>query len=170
MLSDREIGVLPRSALVAQSGLEALRGMVEGRHPVPPFAKTSGCYLTEVEDGRVVFVGSPSEGFLNPLGGIHGGWTCGILDSAMACAIHTLLKPGQGYTTLELKVHFVRGVLPTSGELRCEGRIVHRGGTVATSEGYLRDASGRLYAHGTESCLIFDAGRSSRAETAKPAA
>lgn len=150
-------GLADRETVLAESGLDMLRGLLEGRHPVPPFAATTGCVLTEVDDGRAVFTGTPSASFLNPLGTIHGGWTAGIMDSAMACAVHSILRPGQGYTTLEFRVHLVRAVLPGSGELTCEGRLVHRGGTVATSEGFLRDAAGRLLAHGTETCLIFDA-------------
>lgn len=157
MGEERATGLAPRQAMLEESGLEMLRGLIDGRHPVPPFAATTGCYLVEADDGRAVFKGIPDARFLNPLGAIHGGWTSGILDSAMACAIHSILKAGQGYTTLELKVHLVRAVLPSSGELTCEGRLVHRGGTVATSEGYLRDAAGRLLAHGTETCLVFDA-------------
>lgn len=149
-------GPVPREAMLAETGLETLRGLIEGRHPAPPFAATTGCYLAEVEDGRVLFRGVPDSRFLNPLGSIHGGWTAGIMDSAMACAVHSILKAGQGYTTLEFRVHLVRAISPRSGELSCEGRIVHRGGTVATSEGFLRDSAGRLLAHGTETCLVFD--------------
>lgn len=150
-------GLVPPQTLLEESGLEFLRGMIEGRHPQPPFALTTKCILAEVEEGRAVFRGTPTAAFFNPLGSIHGGWTAGLMDSAMAVAVHTLLKAGQGYTTLEFRVHLVRAVMPSSGELFCEGRIVHRGGQVATSEGYLRDAAGKLYAHGTETCLIFDA-------------
>lgn len=156
-MSDMTPGLVARETMLAESGLELLRGMLDGRHPPPPFALTTSCLLHEVEEGRVVFKGTPTPAFFNPLGSIHGGWTAGIMDSAMACAIHSLLKPGQAYTTLEFRVHLVRAVLPSSGELFCEGRIVHRGGQVATSEGYLRDAAGKLFAHGTETCLIFDA-------------
>ena len=152
-----EVGLTARDVMLRESGLELLRGLIDGRHPVPPFAATASCYLSEVEDGRAVFLGTPTPAFLNPLGTIHGGWTSGILDSAMACAIHSILRAGQAYTTLELKVHLVRAILPSTGEVSCEGRIVHRGGTVATSEGFLRDRDGRLLAHGTETCLIFDA-------------
>ena len=151
------IGIAPKATVLRETGLEMLRGLLDGRHPVPPFAATTGCRLTEIEDGRAVFKGVPLASFLNPLGTIHGGWTAGIMDSAMACAVHSILAAGQGYTTLEFRVHLVRAILPSSGELVCEGRIVHRGGTVATSEGFLRDAAGRLLAHGTETCLIFDA-------------
>lgn len=150
-------GLVARDTVLRESGLALLRGILEGRHPPPPFAVTTQCFLREVEEGRVVFGGTPSAAFFNPLGSIHGGWTAGIMDSAMACAVHSVLKAGQAYTTLEFRVHLVRAVMPDGGELFCEGRIVHRGGQVATAEGYLRDAGGRLYAHGTETCLIFDA-------------
>ena len=152
-----EPGLVPRETILRESGIALLRGILEGRHPPPPFAATTGCTLEEVDEGRAVFRGTPSAAFFNPLGSIHGGWTAGILDSAMACAIHSTLKPGQGYTTLEFRIHLVRAVMPETGDLRCEGRIVHRGGRIATSEGYLRDAAGKLHAHGTETCLIFDA-------------
>lgn len=155
-MSSVQPGLVPREAILKESGLEQLRGIVEGRHAPPPFALTTECRLIEIEEGRAVFEGTPTSAFFNPLGSIHGGWTAGIMDSAMACAVHSLLNPGQGYTTLEFRVHLVRAVMPSVGKLFCEGRIVHRGGQVATSEGYLRDASGKLYAHGTETCLIFD--------------
>lgn len=163
MTNERQHGVVPRDVLGRESGLDFLRGLIDGRHPVPPFARTTNVYLVEASEGRAVFKGVPDEGFFNPLGTIHGGWTSGILDSAMACAIHATLKPGEFYTTLELKVNMVRAILPSSGELTCEGLIVHRGGTIATSEGYLRDAGGRLFAHGTETCLILDSTRAARA-------
>jgi uncharacterized protein (TIGR00369 family) len=162
MADERIYGLASREALAGESGLEFLRGLIDGRHPAPPFSRTTRTYLVVAEEGRVLFKGTPDETFFNPLGTIHGGWTAGILDSAMACAVHSTLKAGQGYTTLELKVNLVRAILPSSGELTCEGILVHRGGTVATSEGYLRDAEGRLVAHGTETCLIFDASRAKR--------
>jgi uncharacterized protein (TIGR00369 family) len=162
MAEERIYGLASREALAGESGLDFLRGLMEGRHPAPPFSRTTRTYLVEAEEGRVVFKGQPDEAFYNPLGVIHGGWASFILDSAMGCAVHSALPAGQGYTTLEFKVHLVRAILPSSGELTCEGVLVHRGGTVATSEGYLRDAEGRLLAHGTETCLIFDAGRAKR--------
>jgi uncharacterized protein (TIGR00369 family) len=154
--ADRIFGVVPREVLTAEPGLAFLRGMIEGRHPAPPFARSTGIWLTEADEGRAVFAGLPSEGFFNPIGTIHGGWTSAILDSAMACAVHTTLKAGQAYTTVEMKLNFVRPVLPSSGRLTCEGVVIHRGGTLATSEGRLVDASGKLIAHGTETCMIFD--------------
>ena len=154
--TDRIFGVVPREVLTAEPGLAFLRGMIEGRHPAPPFARSTGIWLTEADEGRAVFAGLPSEGFFNPIGTIHGGWTAAILDSAMACAIHTTLQTGQGYTTVEMKLNFVRPILPDLGELTCEGTVVHRGGTLATSEGKLFDDKGRLLAHGTETCMILD--------------
>jgi uncharacterized protein (TIGR00369 family) len=162
MADERIYGLASREALAGESGLEFLRGLIDGRHPAPPFSRTTRTYLVVAEEGRVLFKGTPDETFFNPLGTIHGGWTAGILDSAMACAVHSTLKVGQGYTTMEFKVNLVRAIAPSSGELICEGILVHRGGTVATSEGYLRDAEGRLVAHGTETCLIFDASRAKR--------
>jgi uncharacterized protein (TIGR00369 family) len=159
MADERIYGLASREALAGESGLEFLRGLIDGRHPAPPFSRTTRTYLVVADEGRVLFKGTPDETFFNPLGTIHGGWTAGILDSAMACAVHSTLKAGQGYTTMEFKVNLVRAIVPSSGELICEGILVHRGSTVATSEGYLRDAEGRLVAHGTETCLIFDASR-----------
>jgi uncharacterized protein (TIGR00369 family) len=153
----RKFGVVTRDVLLAEDGLGFLRGIVEGRHPGPPIAEAMDLDLVEVEEGRVVFVGKPSVRFFNPLGTIHGGWTATILDSAMACAAHTTLKLGEGYTTLEMKLNYVRPVMPDSGTLRCEGKLIHRGGTVATTEGRLVDERGKLLAHGTETCLIFPA-------------
>jgi uncharacterized protein (TIGR00369 family) len=154
---ERVHGVVSREVLTAEPGLAFLRGLIEGRHPAPPFSRSTGIYLAEAGEGRVVFTGEPSEDFFNPLGTIHGGWTSAILDSAMACAVHSTLAPGQGYTTVEMKLNFVRPILPSSGRLTCEGAVIHRGGTLATSEGKLLDAAGKLLAHGTETCMIFGA-------------
>jgi uncharacterized protein (TIGR00369 family) len=150
-------GVVSRDTLTSGSGLDFLSGIKEGRYPAPPFAQATDIDIAEVEPGRVVFEGVPSERFFNPLGTVHGGWTATILDSAMACAIHSTLKAGEAYTTLEMKLNFVRPVQPTSGRVRCEGKLVHRGLTTATSEGRLVDERGKLLAHGTETCLIFPA-------------
>lgn len=154
---DRTFGVVSREVLTAGDGLSFLRGIVDGLHPAPPFAGTMDFELVEADEGRVVFIGRPSPRFFNPLGTIHGGWTATILDSAMACAAHSTLRPGEGYTTLEMKLNYVRPVMPESGTVRCEGRLIHRGGSVITSEGSLRDAHGKLLAHGTETCIVLPA-------------
>ncbi len=157
--ADRSFGVVTPDELVAEPGLAFLRSMIDGRHPAPPFSRSTGIWLTEAAEGRAVFAGIPSDGFFNPIGTIHGGWTSAILDSAMACAVHTTLAAGQGYTTVEMKLNFVRPVLPSSGRLTCEGVVIHRGGTLATSEARLFDATGKLLAHGTETCMIFNASK-----------
>jgi uncharacterized protein (TIGR00369 family) len=138
------------------SGLDTLRGMIDRTLPAPPFSQATTIYLTAAEDGRVEFEGVPTEAFFNPLGTIHGGWTAAILDSAMACAVHSTLKAGEAYTTLEFKLHFARPIMPSTGKVRCEGLVLSRGRRAATSEGKLYDAAGKLLAHGTETCLIFD--------------
>ena len=148
-------GVSTIETLRAQSGLELLRGMLEGRIPRPPIADTLNFYLIEVERERAVFQGTPKPEFFNPIGSIHGGWAATLLDSCMACAVHTIVPAGQGYTTVEFKLNFVRPIVPDTGPLRAEGKVINGGRTIATSDGRLVDASGKLYAHGTETCLIF---------------
>lgn len=148
-------GVVPPELAATEDGLTFLQGMLDGRHPAPPIAKSMGFILTEAEVGRCVFEGEPTEAFLNPLSTVHGGWHATILDSALGCAVHTTIKAGQGYTTVEMKVNYVRALLPNKGRARCEGRIIHVGGRIATSEAKLVDAQGRLIAHGVETCLIF---------------
>lgn len=148
-------GVSAIDELRAQSGLELLRGIIAGRIPRPPIADTLNFYLIEAEPGRAVFQGTPKPEFLNPIGSIHGGWTATLLDSCMACAVHTTVPAGQGYTTVEFKLNLVRPIMPDTGPMRAEGKLINGGRTIATSEGRLMDASGKLYAHGTETCLIF---------------
>jgi uncharacterized protein (TIGR00369 family) len=149
------IGTLPLDVVKRDGGLKVLRAMLAGDLPAPPMAKTLAFSLTEVADGRVVFAGMPSADHLNPLGTVHGGWTATVMDSALGCAVFSVVKPGEAYTTIEFKLNLVRPVLPGMGEVFCEGRIVHRGRTIATSEAFLRDGKGKLLAHGTETCAIF---------------
>jgi uncharacterized protein (TIGR00369 family) len=104
-----------------------------------------------------VFELRPGEQHYNPIGSVHGGVAATLLDSAMGCAVQTTLPAGTGYTTLELKVNFVRGLTAQSGPVRCEGEVVHRGGTVATAEGRIWEQdTGKLVAHATTTCLILD--------------
>ncbi|MDQ0319710.1 uncharacterized protein (TIGR00369 family) [Pararhizobium capsulatum DSM 1112] len=149
------IGTLPLEVIAQQSGLEAMQGLLDGNYPAPPMAATLKFTLTEVEEGRVVFKGLPTAEYLNPLGTVHGGWAATIMDSALGCVVMTALKAGEAYTTIEFKVNLVRPLLPGMGEVFCEGKIVHRGRTIATSECWLRDGKGKLLAHGTETCVIF---------------
>lgn len=148
-------GVIPLDLVALEGGLSVMQGILDGRLPGAAMAKTLNFWLTAVEEGRIVFSGVPTVEHLNPLGTIHGGWAATIMDSSLACAVMTTLAPGEGYTTVEFKLNLTRPVLPDRGELACEGRVVHRGRTIATSEAYLRDSSGKLLAHGTETCAIF---------------
>jgi uncharacterized protein (TIGR00369 family) len=149
-------GIVPREAAVGMSGLEFLRKLRDRELPAPPFAQATDIWITEVESGRVVFEAAPSVRFYNPMGMVHGGWIATLLDSAMGCAVHSLMKPGQAYTTAEMSVNLVRPVFDKTGVLKCEGKIIHAGGRVATSEGRVWDKSGALIAHGSETCLIMN--------------
>ncbi|WAP68943.1 PaaI family thioesterase [Jiella pelagia] len=130
--------------------------MLDGRLPLPPFGAKMDITPTTVAEGRMVFTGRPNAAFLNPMGTVHGGWIAAILDSAMGCAVHSTLKAGQSYTTTSLTVNYVRALLPGDVEVRCEASALHTGRRTATSEGRLVDTSGRLIAHGVETCLIID--------------
>jgi uncharacterized protein (TIGR00369 family) len=152
----RDIRPLPILEIAHLSGLATLRGMIEGSLPAPPFSVTTSIFLVAADEGKVVFEGEPKADFYNPLGTIHGGWTASIMDSVMACAVHSTLAPGEAYTTLEFKLHFCRPILPTTGVVRAEGVVLSRGRRAATSEGRLYDGAGKLLAHGTETCMIFD--------------
>lgn len=153
--SGRQIGVSPQEELRKRSGLAFLRAVISGELPQPPISRTLNFFILEADQGRVVFQGAPQPEFYNPIGTIHGGWASTLLDSCMACAVHSTLKAGLGYTTIELKINMVRAIAHDTGPLRAEGRVVHAGRQVATAEGKLIDGGGRLYAHGSTTCLIF---------------
>jgi len=137
------------------SGMQYLEAMKSGALPAPPITRLVGFALHTLEAGRVVFEFTPGEEHANPMAGTHGGVLTTVLDSAMGCAIASKLAAGQGYTTLELKINFVRPVTHAKPKLFGEGRIVHLGSKTATDDGYLRDAEGTLYSHATTTCLIF---------------
>ena len=149
------VGVVPREGATAAAGLAFLQGLRDGRQPAPPFAVETDIWITEAESGRVVFEGTPSRRFYNPLGTVHGGWISTLLDSAMGCAVHSMLQPGQAYTTVDMTVSFVRPVFDKTGKVRCEGKIIHAGGRIATAEGRVWDGAGTLIAHGSETCLVM---------------
>jgi uncharacterized protein (TIGR00369 family) len=154
----RQIGLVSQEVFLAEDGRSFLTGMLCGRHPSPPYSHTMDIHLIDIEEGRVVFAGTPSAHYLNPIGTIHGGWTATILDGAMAYCVHSTLKAGEGYTTLEMKINYIRPVLPSVGVVRCESKLIHRGSRTATSEGRLFDQHGKLLAHGIETCMIFPSG------------
>ena len=154
--SERRYGVAGLEQLAGKSGLEIMRALLAGELPRPPISGTLDFTLIEVEHGRAVFQGRPLERHYNPLGSVHGGWFATLLDSALGCSVHTALPAGKSYTTLELKVNMLRALSSRVGLVRAEGKIIHVGGQVATAEARLVDAAGKLYAHGTTTCLVFD--------------
>lgn len=146
---------LAAQAVRSMSGLEFFQAMGAGRLPLPPIMKLMDIRPVEVSEGRIVFSVEPAEYHYNPIGTVHGGLAATLLDSAMSCAIHTMLPLGSGYTTLEIKVNFVRPLTSETGIVYAEGKALHVGGRVATAEGRITDAQGKLYAHGTTTCLIL---------------
>jgi uncharacterized protein (TIGR00369 family) len=137
------------------TGLEFLRKIVSGELPRPPISELMNFGLAELEEGRAVFTAEPAEYHYNPIGVVHGGLAATLLDSAMGCAVHSVLPAGAGYTTLEIKVNYVRALTAETGGVRCEARVIHVGGRTATAEGKVLDAAGKLYAHATTTCIIF---------------
>jgi uncharacterized protein (TIGR00369 family) len=137
------------------SGLEYVRAIHAGELPQAPIAVLMGFDLCAVEEGSVSFDCEPGEHLYNPMNAVHGGLALTMLDSAMGASVHTTLPQGQLYSTLETKVNLVRPIRADSGRLVAEGRVIHRGSRTATAEAHLRDESGKLYAHGTSTCLIL---------------
>ena len=137
------------------SGMDYVRSIFAGELPPPPIATLLGFRGVEAEPGRAVFEILPGDEHYNPIGSVHGGVALTLLDSAMGCAVHTLLEAGVGYATLEVKANFVRPITSDTGVVRCEGTVLHAGSRVATAEGRVVDAAGTLLAHGTTTCLII---------------
>ena len=143
-------------ALSHLSGVEQLRQGFQADEAAAPIARTLDYRLTEVEEGRVVFEGTPTRAVYNPIGTVHGGWMATLLDSACACAVHSMLKPGQVYTTLEIKTVFHRAL--TEGvPVKAEGRIVQIGRRAGFAEADLKGLDGKLYATATSTCLVMEA-------------
>jgi uncharacterized protein (TIGR00369 family) len=155
MEADAGFGVVPLEQVRALDGLDLFKGLMEGRFPAPPIAKVLGFQVAEVERGRVVFTYTPVFDHYNPLGTVHGGVAATLLDGVMGCCVHTTLKAGIGYTTVEIKVNYVRAMTDKTGPVRAEGKVINVGSRIATAEGRLHDNEGRLLAHGTTTCLIF---------------
>lgn len=137
------------------SGLEYLQAIQAGTVPPAPIAVLIGMQIVEVEEGRVVFSAQPDEYHYNPIGTVHGGIAATLLDSALGCAVHSMLPAGTAYTTLEIKVNYLRPMTSKTGTVYSEGKVIHLGGRVATAEARLTDAEGKLYAHGTTTCIIM---------------
>ena len=156
-MSDKKYGVVSPEVLISYDGLAFLKAIIDGTVPQPPIAQTLGFHLTEASEGRAAFEGLPEFRHYNPISTVHGGFMATLLDSALACAIFTTMVKGEAWTTLELKINYVRPLSKDTGPVRAEGRVIHRGRTVATSEGDLKDRAGKLYAHATTTCIIFPA-------------
>jgi uncharacterized protein (TIGR00369 family) len=153
----KKYGVVAPEAIVSQDGLAFLQSIISGKSPHPPICELLGFHLTEAEHGRATFEGLPEYRHYNPISTVHGGFSATLLDSAVGCAVFSTLAKGEAWTTLELKVNFVRAITKDIGPVRAEGRLIHRGRSLATAEGDLKDRAGKLYAHSTTTCMIFPA-------------
>jgi len=151
------VGVAPLEAILRYDGLGFLKAIIDGTLPKPPIADLLGFDLIEAEPGKAVFEGLPELRHYNPIGMVHGGLALTLMDSCMSCAVQTLLKQGEIYTTLEVKVNLIRAITVETGRIRATGRIIHRGRSTGTAEGDVRDGAGNLLAHGTTTCMIFPA-------------
>lgn len=149
-------GVARPDQIAGKTGLEMMQAMLRGELPYAEIAQTLDFLLTEVAPGRAVFQGTPGKAHLNPLGTVHGGWYATLLDSALGCAVHTLMPAGRAYTTAELSVNLVKALTPKVQRVRAVGTVIHCGRQLATAEARLVGADGTLYAHATTTCLVFD--------------
>lgn len=149
-------GTMSLADVGAMTPGEFFAGIGSGELPCPPFGELIDFVPLEWSEGRFLFQGTPAAKHYNPLGTVHGGYAATLLDSCMGCAIHTQLKKGQAYTTLDLRVSFVRAMGTHTGPVRAEGKVIHLGRSTALAEGRLYDVEGKLYATGTTTCMIFD--------------
>ncbi|WP_431273398.1 PaaI family thioesterase [Variovorax ureilyticus] len=149
-------GLARPDQIAGKTGLEMMQAMLRAEIPYAAIARTLSFQLIEVGPGRAVFQGTPRLEHLNPLGTIHGGWFATLLDSALGCAVHTMLPAGRAYTTAELGVNLVKALTPRVERVRAEGKVIHCGRQLATAEARLIGADGTLYAHATTTCLVFE--------------
>ena len=148
-------GIVDREKLKAMSGMELFAAMKRGELPRPMIGQLMNFTPIEFEPGRFVFQGTPALVHYNPLGIVHGGFAATMLDSCVGCAIHTMLPAGTGYTTLELKVNYIRAITDKTGPVRAEGKTISVGRQAAVAEGRLTDSNGKLLAFATTTCLVF---------------
>lgn len=149
-------GFFAPASVAGLSGLQLMQAMLKGELPFASIGATMDFLMLEVEHGRAVFQGTPGPKFLNPMGGVHGGWYATLLDSALGCCVHTALPPGKAYTTLELKVNVVRAIGPQVQRVRAVGTVIHVGSQTATADARLVGPDGKLYAHASTTCLVFE--------------
>ena len=152
----RTYGTVSADRQKAMSGLEFVQGLADGKLPLNTIAHTLGYDVAEAASGRVVVTAEPSDIHLNPAGTVHGGFAATLLDSCMGLAIQSTLEKGLGQTTLEFKISLLRPITPETGEIKAEGVVLSRGRRVGTAEGRITDRNGRLLAHGTTTCLVFE--------------
>ncbi len=148
-------GLATPEQAAGKTGLEMMQAMLRGEVPYPHIADTMDFCLVEASHGEAIFQGTPQLKHYNPLGSVHGGWYATIMDSALGCAVHTTLALGYGYTTAELSINIVRAASSKTGPLRAIGKVLHSGRQLATAEARIVDVNGKLYAHGTTTCLVF---------------
>lgn len=148
--------VVSTETLASMPGIDFVRKMFAGELPEPPIMENVAPFDCTVERGTVVFSSVPGFRHYNPIGSVHGGYAAILLDSAMGLAVHSMLPAGTGYTTLEFKISFIRGMSKDSGAVRTEGKILNVGRRAATAEARITDSQGRLIAHATTTCLIFE--------------
>ena len=149
-------GVARREQIAHLNGLQQMQAMLRGELPYAAIAKTLDFLIVEVGEGTAIFQGTPRAEHLNPMGTVHGGWFATLLDSALGCAVHTMMPPGRGYTTADLSVKLVKALTPKVQRVRAIGQVVHCGRQLATAEARLVGPDGTLYAHASTACLVFD--------------
>jgi uncharacterized protein (TIGR00369 family) len=153
---ERKYGTVDAERRKRMSGLEFVQGLADGTLPLNTIARTLGYDIAEAESGRVVVTADPTDDHLNPAGTVHGGFSATLLDSCMGLALQSTLEKGLTQTTLEFKISLVRPITPQTGPIRAEGVVLNRGRRVGTAEGRITDGQGKLLAHGTTTCFIFE--------------
>jgi uncharacterized protein (TIGR00369 family) len=156
-VAGKTYGTVSPAKRMTMSGLEFVEGLVDGTLPLNTIAATLGYDVTEAANGRVVVSAEPTSAHLNPAGTVHGGFTATLLDSCMGLAIQSTLEKGLAQTTVEFKITLIRPIVPDTGLITAEGAVLSRGRRIGTAEGRVTDHNGRLLAHGTTTCLIFEA-------------
>jgi uncharacterized protein (TIGR00369 family) len=156
LVADKTYGTVRPDLRKEMSGLQFVRGLADGTLPLNTIARTLGYDVVAAERGRVLVAVEPTEEHLNPAGTVHGGLAATLLDSAMGLAVQSTLEKGFAQTTVEFKISLLRPITPETGRITAEGRVLNCGRRVGTAEGRLTDDNGRLLAHGTTTCLIFE--------------
>ena len=149
-------GTVTMDVLSSMAGIDFVRSVFDGRLPQPPIMQTIEPFDCSADPGVIVMHAIPALRHYNPIGSVHGGYAATLLDSAMGLAVHSQCPVGSGYTTLEFKVSFIRAMTADTGPVRTEGRTLSFGRRAATAEARIVDAKGRLLAHATTTCLVFE--------------